>query len=392
MYKKIVFVSFFLALIALPAFAQITPEGQQQSTFNFDSGLPTVPPVVTNTPIPGSPLQPTPVDLLNQEQCRPPVSDLNPIYSIGGLQFGWAAYTIWSGELRHAKGGYWYYIPQTVIEDDALLANLDSILKTLQGQTPDVSPLEAATPTAIPTFQQQQTNGVGQQQSTFDVTPEVTALPTTPVTLGELKIRKQEKIIRDIALIQESCPLRLTGASPTLFLYGPENTDYKVTPEVTLTYMDPVAEENSWLVHISDQGNTEVNNVERPYIYYEYEPVVFEKPQEGWVLNKSMLKQFAQKTLKDGLKLNDAETERGLFELQHAASTIKGTSVFIGLIAQSEVNQKVPITISPDPQAVYRLHFYVGSANSGENPRTPLLYPLQRTETMALEIGSFAGN
>lgn len=393
-------ISFILLLISnvsigslFQVYAQVDNGGQQQGTFDFGSqqdttneGTPTVTgtvPLPTSPPIVGDGSQPG---------CRPPTSDLGPIYTLSGMHFGWASYAIWGKETRRAKGGYWYYIPETVVQDNVLQANLQNIIRRLEGQNLEAN-AAASTPSPFPTFTSQKADSTdyGQKQGTFDVAPVIT-IPIVEGTtnLGDLKIRQEAKIIKDIMTIGEACPLRLTGASPTLFLYAPADSEYAVQTEADITYADPAFENNIWNVMVHENNTLTVNGSPRSFIYYEYMPREFLKPTEGWVINKNFLNQFKQNVLESALGLSPLEAERGLFELHHAADSINSQIIFIGLIPQEEVNKKLPITITPDPQSVYRLHFYITRATDGENPAAPILYPIVRTANMALELGSYA--
>src|SRR3990167_9713130 len=113
------------------------------------------------------------------------------------------------------------------------------------------------------------------------------------------------------------CPIGLTGVSPTIFTYSP-NT--KVQPLAPILYL----EQNS------------------QYLYYEYDStnISFNKPKEGWVVDKEDLVKFSN-NLSDILRLTSIEYERLLFELNFSAVDVKSEKLYIGLIPQEEINEKL---------------------------------------------------
>lgn len=207
------------------------------------------------------------------------------------------------------------------------------------------------------------------------------------ITAQELQIRVQEKIVRDILHIAEDCPIRLTGSSPSVFVYGPEGMQVSVAQTAPKTYVDPATVNGSWDVTVHGSGLT-VNGYERPYIYYEYSPVSFAKPQAGWVVNRSEMDSFVA-GLAAKMKLNSAEAARLQYEAAHGLKAVKGESVFVGLIDQKELNTKLPLTFSKQPQAVDRIHFYLSAAAAGEHPAAPVVTPVVRAPYMVLELGSY---
>ena len=177
--------------------------------------------------------------------------------------------------------------------------------------------------------------------------------------------------IRDMSALQNEwnknkfCPLRASGGSPTLFGYGKSGEEYEVKVGRSIVYL-----------------NTNSDNT----IYYEYQPVKFNKPGEGWNILKSDLNQFAQ-NVGNQLGLTGSEIKKLDFELDLSASKVHSENLYIGLINQNEVDQKVALTVSPNVP-VKRFHFYVSKA--GNSVRAPELSPLKRTPEMVLEVGAVA--
>ncbi len=161
------------------------------------------------------------------------------------------------------------------------------------------------------------------------------------------------------------CSVSISIASPTLFIYNKGNQEVEVKHSFRISYFDRTSD----------------------YIYYEYEKVKFERPDKGWLVERDNLDELALR-IGNQLKLTSKEQERLLFELNHAAYDVSGNKLFIGLIPQEEVEQKLPLSISPQPNKVYRFHFYLSQAlNSKPNP--PTLNSLTRNSSlMIVELGA----
>lgn len=187
------------------------------------------------------------------------------------------------------------------------------------------------------------------------------------------------------------CPLRLTGGSPSVFVYAPAGTRVIVDPVSKLTYADPKVSSGAWNVNVTETGVL-ANGVKRDYLYYEYDPtqVDFTRPAQGWNVTRENLSDLAD-TIGASMGLNRQETDRLSFELSHAADDVDGHSLFVGLIPQSALDAQLPLTaFSTATQSVplTRVHFYVGK--SGGAVQAPQLTPLTRSTHMILELGSFA--
>ena len=181
------------------------------------------------------------------------------------------------------------------------------------------------------------------------------------------------------------CPLRVSGGSPTLFLYGTEGQTYDVSVARWVTYAYPFQNGGHWNVQISQNGLT-VNNKQVDSIYYEYQPVRFDKPSTGWTVSKKDLAGFANKAGKQ-LGLTANETERLAFELNLAAYKVESEELFVGPIPQEEVDEKVTLSVSPTVP-VARYHFYVDQASG--KVTIPILTPIARSSQMAVEVGAYS--
>ncbi len=169
-----------------------------------------------------------------------------------------------------------------------------------------------------------------------------------------------------------------------MFAYGPQGTEMDITVDTNLTYSEPAAIDKSWNVVLKKNG-LKANGKDRPYLYYEYEAVDFERPEAGWVVEKNQIHKLS-KQIASSMEMNAVEAVRLNFELKHAMADVSSDRIFVGMIDQAEVDTKLPMNVSPMPEAVARYHFYVGAAEGEVTP--PLLLPIDRVETMLLEIGA----
>ncbi|MGB5034614.1 MAG: hypothetical protein WBO56_02355, partial [Microgenomates group bacterium] len=91
-----------------------------------------------------------------------------------------------------------------------------------------------------------------------------------------------------------NCPIQISGYSPTLFVYSSTTRSITISPNFSLTYADPLVKNSTWNVDVNNGVNLNVNGVSRPYIYYEYQPVTFNKPKLGWTVKKDEIGNFSK--------------------------------------------------------------------------------------------------
>ena len=180
------------------------------------------------------------------------------------------------------------------------------------------------------------------------------------------------------------CPIRMTGASPTLFIYDTLDKELSVTINSNLLYVDPPIPRNTWNIFVTPEGINS-NGYIRPYIYYEYEKQQFNRPNQGWNMNKSEIKYFSKKLAKQ-MALTEIEEQRLYNELTQAEKDLKSDNIFIGIIDSKEIDSRIPLSINPRPSVTYRYHFYIGNQHS--IPVKPTIKPLERTNSMILELGA----
>ncbi|MBI3443569.1 hypothetical protein HY008_02775 [Candidatus Woesebacteria bacterium] len=196
-----------------------------------------------------------------------------------------------------------------------------------------------------------------------------------------------QTFLNNMAAGFNQCPILISGWSPTLFVSGKPHTQLTIRVNSNLTYVDTPASDGWWHVRVQDNSSLSVNGFNRPFLYYEYEPVQFSRPKTGWIIQKNAINQFA-KDLSSQLALLPQEADRLVFELNHAAYNVTSDMLFIGLIDQREIDEKLPLTISPPPESVKRHHFYVGKADAQTAIQSPILTPVERRGLTLLELGA----
>jgi hypothetical protein len=186
-------------------------------------------------------------------------------------------------------------------------------------------------------------------------------------------------------ITNNDCELRVTGVSPSLFIYGEENSNLTVSINHNILYSDPELKKE-WNIIIK-KNNLLVNGQEREYIYYEYEAIPFLQPEKGWIIGRNNLNLFVE-TISSQLELNNSEKSRLLFELQQASLDIQGNKLFIVLIPQKEIDEKLPLVISSEIENTYRYHFYMKGMTSKFEVQAPDMQPIKRVEKMIVEFGA----
>ncbi len=201
-------------------------------------------------------------------------------------------------------------------------------------------------------------------------------------------IRTMGEIQKDFDATQGSCPIRLTGTSPTIFVYSDTQALLDLSVNTSLTYAQPTQVNNAWSVQTGKKLT--VNGRKASYIYYEYEPISWTQPAFGWNIHRSKLTKLSHE-ISRSLGLTQIEQMRLTYELRHAAMDVDAKELFVGLIPQSEVDANLPLQTNVAVDNVYRYHFYISPASDLTEPVTPTLSILPRPGTTILELGATPG-
>ncbi len=310
---------------------QITPQGQQQSTVEF--------PTKTPTPHPSQPSShpsSSPTVVINKGNCV--ISDgyeiistnmLSNIRQIKGLKIGDYSYTE-LGKTWNNK----YYIPEGLLDANSLISALKS---------------------------------------------------------AHIFQRSVQDFVRDYlkAVGNQNCAVRASGISPSIFVYDNPHKNITVSVKDTdITYVDPLFQRDKvWLVKTLGQGKLQTTGGVRDFLYYEYSPIKFDQPSTGWIVDKSGVKDFVKGRISSQLRLTEKEVRRTISEIEQAAYHISTDKILVGIIEQKELDKRLPLKISPDMD-IYRLHFYVGSADHLDPVNHPRLGAIDRSKPFVFEIGA----
>ncbi len=326
--------------------AQQYAPSQKQGTFTLTEATP-------------DPFPPTPTPNYT-ETCIPKIEDLNPrstIQSSNGsdvLTVGRSHIAVVMNKVQISRRGWWYFTPAPNSSDAILQSDYTKALILIQSVTNQ---------TDFRRFQDTRYN--------------------PPGPMG---------VLIDYQRQGADCPIRITGESPTIFVYAPAGSKLAINPVNKITYSDPALNHAySWNVAVDYNGGLLIDNSYlRDYLYYEYDPAIkFSRPKEGWRISRSDTSRFANQLAAE-LGLNRLETTRLKFELFQGANQVKAEELFVGIIDKSEIDNYLPLNISRNDFALTRLHFYVDHYKKTDKIDDTKLKKIIRGNKMILEIGSYS--
>jgi hypothetical protein len=186
----------------------------------------------------------------------------------------------------------------------------------------------------------------------------------------------------------------ITGTSPVLYLYPEKPTQVTVQTTAPLTYTDPSTIRNTWSVLAHPDGSiTSSNTHDRPYIYYEYNhhEVAVSTPEEGFIVEKKNWEKKVH-SLATTLQLTEAETTSLVSEIQTVISSFSEANYLkLSIANQKEINQKLPLTISPIPNKIYRIHFAITPLKTNKIIKEQPIEPITRKGFTVVELGAYRG-
>lgn len=189
---------------------------------------------------------------------------------------------------------------------------------------------------------------------------------------------------------QEQYKCYLTGATPSIFIYADNSTEFTITPFHTL-YVNPPLVNGSWSVSTASDGIESVNGVKRSYLYYEFNKqlVDFSPQKTGYVIKKTELHKLLTK-LSLTMKLNKKESERLVFEFNHALQNISPSkdSIKVSLVSNKELDEKLPLTVFPKPENTNRYHFLLEAVSLEKALPEPVVPAVKRGTSTLVEIGA----
>lgn len=180
-----------------------------------------------------------------------------------------------------------------------------------------------------------------------------------------------------------------TGADPEIYLYPKEPLNVMIGLGAFLTYSDPSISSNSFSVIADPTGKISAKGIERPYIYYEYNATntKFTSPSAGYVVSNSAFTTIVTKIAQE-FALTASETQR---LNQDALNAKNGYSDYylLGIATEKEVNSNLPLTITPSPDSLFRIHLLVKPIASPFSIPEPSIVPVARNGFTVIELGAY---
>lgn len=169
-------------------------------------------------------------------------------------------------------------------------------------------------------------------------------------------------------------PIYVSGASPFLFFYqNGKRVDYwtagiDITLPQATTYHETFADP----------------------LYYEYnsQMVDFSLPQEGVVVETAKIEPWVQEKLSLWLGLTASEREFLVKDLQKIIRKVDKNYVRVGISSEAELNNKLALTIFPQPQNLVRIHLLVTPLESKKALSSPKVEKIARDGFTVVEIGA----
>ncbi|MBI4005011.1 hypothetical protein HY358_02655, partial [Candidatus Roizmanbacteria bacterium] len=181
-----------------------------------------------------------------------------------------------------------------------------------------------------------------------------------------------------------SNPCYITGSSPSLYLYPSATTTITVFPNLPVTYSYPsLNEENTW----------QLSGVEKSTIrlYYEYNKskVTLSSNEQGYIIEKEIVEKQIKK-LSVQLQLTDKETNDLIIDVRNTLVDIKDDDyryLKVSIANRSEVDDKLPVTITPKPDTFHRIHLVLTPLKEYATITPPIITPLNRDGFTVMEVG-----
>ncbi|MBI2612071.1 hypothetical protein HYW54_05025 [Candidatus Gottesmanbacteria bacterium] len=167
------------------------------------------------------------------------------------------------------------------------------------------------------------------------------------------------------------------ACKPAIYLYPerPMELSVQIIPDGYLTQSNPVyndgwnvkAEPDGSIYEIKDQKSKIKNN----YLYYEAQIRNLSVPKEGWVIERSKIKDQISKIL---LRLGLNEKERTDFLSYWEPKLTKKPYYFVTLVSKDELNRKETLLFSQKPDTLIRVRM-IFEGLDGPAQVSPLLLP-----------------
>lgn len=202
-----------------------------------------------------------------------------------------------------------------------------------------------------------------------------------------------------VGLETVTCQFVTTG-SPWIHVYPSITQDMTVTlnPTGGVAYVQPAFthnDEQSWSFKAEPNGTLRFadsltkNSLHWEYYRYgllkAYRPTI-EATDAGFVLPREELKPFVSE-LAHRIGLNTIETENLLSELNRQSSSVTDPFVKVGFVSSSFLNTYLPLSITPQPDSLYRIYLDIRPMKTRPHTVAPQLPIIDRSGSIVVETG-----
>lgn len=183
----------------------------------------------------------------------------------------------------------------------------------------------------------------------------------------------------------------ISPVSPSVYFYSKKPTNVTfIFDHQNVTYSDPYVPQTGSKITVDGDMFTINDTDKRRRLYYEYTNVNYDKPPQGWIIEEDKLDQFIKNHLATQLALTPIETDDLVKDV--AASTLNANKkkyVFVSLLPESEVSNKLPFEIKPQPSSLRRIHVFIEYTDTKELVNPPQLKPVTRGNFTVVELGVY---
>ena len=182
----------------------------------------------------------------------------------------------------------------------------------------------------------------------------------------------------------------LSPVSPLLYFY-PEQP-LRITLSFLhpyVVYGEPILNKNL-VFNAYPSGKLLFDGIERDKYHYEYSSVKFDKPQQGWIIPSENVFSYLQYNLAPKLGLQDNELTDLIQDVRGSlAGKNQKPYMFIGLIPEKQLGEKLPFEINPKPQNISRKHLYISFMDTKNYVEAPKVTSIHRNGFDVVELGVY---
>lgn len=204
------------------------------------------------------------------------------------------------------------------------------------------------------------------------------APPNTKMTIPNQTVSDDKKQLQLQWFLLEGGPGMYAHCKPAVYLYPTENklVNVRVFPKGELTYTDPPYDKSAgWTVTANPNGiltTMSGQSIPSNYLYYESKLLdkYIQKPEKGWVVQKSGLEDLFNRVLP---KLGLNKKEETDFKEYWLTQLPDAQYYFVGLVDKTQRDFLEPLSVTPKPDTSIRFSFYFESLNTPKVVEEPVI-------------------